>query len=590
MRILQAKTILLVEDDPVTSLIGKKTLEKYGFKVVVAVSGEKAVETVETDAGIDLVLMDIDLGKGIDGTEAAKIILKKHDLPLVFHSSHTERGVVEKTEGITSYGYIAKNSGETVLIASIKMAFRLFESRKIYSDTFDYSINGLCIHRMLRDENGKPHDCAYLKVNKAFERHTGLSPEFLQGKTIRAIYPDNQANEVIDLYAGVISTGIPLQKEIYFEPTGHWYDLNIFPMQNDEFTVVVQNITETRKALEALRKAEESLKASREMLLTLINSTPDAIFFKDMEGRYLFVNEAKVKQLGLKSEDEMIGKTVHDFFPKEQADIFTEKEKLSIESGSAPQYWEDKIEIPGRDTVWHYNIKVPFRDKAGMPIGLISISRDITKEKNFEENIKGLLAEKELLLKETHHRVKNNMNIIQGLLTLQAEFGANPAVREKLLDVAVRVRNMTILYDKLYRSETFRELGIKDFLPPLIDEIVGIFPAIPPVRTEVRVEDIILSSKILSPLGIIINELITNSMKYAFKGRDSGVIAVSASQKDGLVTIAYEDDGVGLPESVNFENSGGFGMQLVQMLTEQIGGTVRIERLAGTRVVIEFGV
>jgi len=123
------KTILLVEDEFLIALAEKKTLEKYGFSVVSAGTGEQAVEKATGDPGIDLVLMDIDLGPGMDGTRAARAILETRELPVVFLSSHTERQVVEMTEGITSYGYIVKNSGETVLIASVKMAFRLFEAR-----------------------------------------------------------------------------------------------------------------------------------------------------------------------------------------------------------------------------------------------------------------------------------------------------------------------------------------------------------------------------------------------------------------------------------------------------------------------------
>ncbi len=111
-----------------------RSLERNGYQVRVANSGEAAVALVETGARVDLVLMDIDLGAGMDGTEAARRILSQRDLPLVFLSAHTEPQVVEKTEGITSYGYIVKNSGETVLLASIRMAFRLFEARQRLRD------------------------------------------------------------------------------------------------------------------------------------------------------------------------------------------------------------------------------------------------------------------------------------------------------------------------------------------------------------------------------------------------------------------------------------------------------------------------
>ncbi|MBU0936072.1 MAG: response regulator [Spirochaetes bacterium] len=124
------KKILLVEDDAIIAHSEKISLGKYGYEVVIANSGEEAVEIINNMTGIQLILMDIDLGRGIDGTEAAALILKTHDLPIVFLSSHTESDVVEKSEKITSYGYVVKNSSITVLDASLKMAFKLFESKK----------------------------------------------------------------------------------------------------------------------------------------------------------------------------------------------------------------------------------------------------------------------------------------------------------------------------------------------------------------------------------------------------------------------------------------------------------------------------
>jgi CheY-like chemotaxis protein len=216
-----SKTILLVEDDVLIAMGEQMTLEQNGYQVVMASSGEGAVKAVETTPKIDLILMDIDLGKGMDGTESAAIILKDRDLPVVFLSSHTEPEMVEKTERITSYGYIVKNSGDTVLLTSIKMAFKLFEANRRYHDTFNYALNGICVHRMIFDESGNPHDCEYLDVNSAFEKHTGLSRDELIGRTIRDIYPGGEAKAVIDLYA-VVVVG-PFEQFYYPPPT--WHDL-----------------------------------------------------------------------------------------------------------------------------------------------------------------------------------------------------------------------------------------------------------------------------------------------------------------------------------------------------------------------------
>ncbi len=123
------KNILLVEDNTIIALTVKYELENYGYEVFTAHSGEYAVETIKNNADIDLILMDINLGYGMDGTEAAQSILEIRDIPIVFHSSHTDLEIIENTEKISSYGYVVKNTGITVLDTSIKMAFKLFKSK-----------------------------------------------------------------------------------------------------------------------------------------------------------------------------------------------------------------------------------------------------------------------------------------------------------------------------------------------------------------------------------------------------------------------------------------------------------------------------
>jgi len=136
------KTILLVEDEAILSLIKKLQLEKEGYAVISVHTGEMALEIFSSrHLQIDLILMDIDLGEGIDGTETAKKILEKHDLPLIFLSSHTEKEFVEKTESILNYGYVVKNSSFTVLDASIKMAFKLFLGKQELQRQLDETQN-----------------------------------------------------------------------------------------------------------------------------------------------------------------------------------------------------------------------------------------------------------------------------------------------------------------------------------------------------------------------------------------------------------------------------------------------------------------
>lgn len=204
------------------------------------------------------------------------------------------------------------------------------------------------------------------------------------------------------------------------------------------------------------------------------------------------------------------------------------------------------------------------------------------ERKKAEEKIKDLLAEKELLLKEVHHRIKNNMNTIVSLLVLQATRLKNPEAVAALKDSQSRVLSMMVLYDKLYRSHSFMEVSFKEYLINLIEEIAANFENRDRVKVEMQIEDFIINTKVLSTLGIIVNELITNAMKYAFSGRDKGLLTVSATLKDKTVTLIIKDNGIGLPETVNIEASTGFGLELINMLTKQLKGNIKIERSGGS--------
>ncbi len=130
MQVEARKTILLVEDELITAMIGEKTIKSFGYEVVTANTGENAVDMALTNPAISLILMDVDLGKGINGPEAARQILKSVNVPIVFHTSHSEKEYVDSVKEITRYGYVIKNSGDFVLRSSIEMAYELFESNQ----------------------------------------------------------------------------------------------------------------------------------------------------------------------------------------------------------------------------------------------------------------------------------------------------------------------------------------------------------------------------------------------------------------------------------------------------------------------------
>ncbi len=258
----EKKTILLVEDEPFLALPEKLTLREYGYKVIAVFSGEKAIEAVEKYPKIDLVLMDIHLGKGMDGIQAAKVILEKRLLPVIFLSPAADRRVVEKTGGITSYGFVVKGSEETVLMASINMAFRLFESQLLekrkeealrqsaekYRTIFRAAMDGFW------RVNGEGR---LLEVNEAYCRMSGYSTQELLGLFI----PDLEASESADGLAAhiqkVLEEGEDRFESKHVRKDGSIFDIEVTvqscPFEGDQWVVFLRDITDRKKAEEALQ-------------------------------------------------------------------------------------------------------------------------------------------------------------------------------------------------------------------------------------------------------------------------------------------------------------------------------------------------
>ena len=288
-----SKTILLVEDDAIIALVEKRILQRNGFHVLSVNSGEKAVEMVGADSEVDLVLMDINLGPGIDGTEAAQLILRQRDVPVVFLSSHTDPAVVEKTEGITSYGYIVKNSGETVLIASIKMAFRLFDA-KLRERTHEQMHRRL-FETMVQGVVYQSTDGTIIDANPAAERILGLSLDQMRGRTSsdprwKAIREDGSEYTGSDHPSmAALRTGQPVRGAVMgvYHPQCDryvWIRINATPLYEQEDSephqvyTTFEDISEQREVLLALEN-------ERALMDVIFDTVPGLVFLYDENGR-----------------------------------------------------------------------------------------------------------------------------------------------------------------------------------------------------------------------------------------------------------------------------------------------------------------
>lgn len=342
----------------------------------------------------------------------------------------------------------------------------------------------------------------------------------------------------------------------------------------------------TEKKIEQ-KNAEAALKISEAKFKSVFEKSPISTVIVGMDKKFVECNAAFCNFLGY-TENELIGREIADVtYPADLSLGMAEMRQLACGEIDTCKFKKRYVRKDGL-IVWGEICISLVRDDMGQPLYFLPVLVDITESKIAGDKIEALLAEKNLLLKEVHHRIKNNMNTLSGLLSLQAATLSDPIAIESLENAKGRVKSMQLLYDKLYTSTNFHEMSIASYLPGLVDEILANFPNVNKVTIQKDIQDFVLPLKQLQPLGIILNELLTNTMKYAFTGKSGGTIKISATVEGNKAMLTVADDGCGIPESVNFDHSTGFGLGLVHGLTQQISGTIRIERESGTKIILEF--
>ena len=334
-------------------------------------------------------------------------------------------------------------------------------------------------------------------------------------------------------------------------------------------------------------QAELERDKQRHMLQTVMDSMPDFITFKDRDSNFMICNRAFLDFLQI-SEEEAIGRSDLDFFSVEDAWAFRYEEMQVMETGQT-LITEHRTE-GSWGIRWDEAIKVPLYDEQGRVMGVLSTSRDIASRKKAEENIKISLREKEILLKEVHHRVKNNLQVISSLLTLQTDYVDDPVIRAMFQESRDRVRSMALVHERLYQSPDLSGIDPEDYVNSLIVHLFRAHGAESRgIRQRTAVDNVKLSLDTAIPCGLIINELVSNSLKYAFREGQEGIISIVLQRHGGNnVRLVVSDNGVGLPDSVNWMNSQSLGLQLVVMLVRQLEGAVELDTQNGTTFQIVF--
>lgn len=446
--------ILLVEDERIVALDHARRLGSYGYDVKTVTTGETALETVRTDQGIDLVLMDVDLGPGIDGGEAARRILAERQVPIVFLSSHSERSFVERTEGIASYGYVVKNSEDAVLIASLKMAFRLAQARRVERERRDE----LEATRMLLEEA---------------ERLAGAGSWEWTFDTREIRW----------------STGM---HRLYGRP----HASGPFPTSGYLDHIHQDDRPELEAALERARTSGEHL-----------DVTYRTTRFGDREER--------------------VFRSVGDVI----------------------------------------------RDAHGRPVRLVATIQDVTSQTNANERLRKMVAQRDLLLREVNHRVKNNLSLVRALVGLRESAGdADLAV------VRNQIGSISLVHELLSRGDDHGTVDLSQYLPAVVRGVLDSDARVD-VEADLRVDRLRVPAGDAVSIGLIVTELAMNAQRHAFvPGRPARFSVVLRSAEDERIELLVTNDGRPMPHDAERGKHGSLGLTLVHELVAQLHGTISISR------------
>jgi len=339
-----------------------------------------------------------------------------------------------------------------------------------------------------------------------------------------------------------------------------------------------------------IKDMERKLKKSEVSLRTLVQTIPDLVWLKDPTGVYLDCN-VKFECFFGGAKKDVVGKTDYDFVSKKLADHFRENDRKALAAGVPCSNEEWLIFADTGYRGLFDTIKTPMYDAEGSLIGVLGIAHDVTERKQAEEALQVLLAEKEVLMREVHHRVKNNMAAIIGLLDLQRQAMGDPQTQTVMTDLSSRIRAMSLVHEKLYRSESLSKIDFQEYLQSLISHLRTSFGS-PHIRCEIEAQGIEMPLDLAVPCGMIVNELIINALKYAFPTERNGegnCILVTLHHDHDTFTLSVADNGVGLPPEFDLNTTTSLGLSLVQMLGQhQLGGRYEIDGIGGTRFTLTF--
>jgi PAS domain S-box-containing protein len=360
-----------------------------------------------------------------------------------------------------------------------------------------------------------------------------------------------------------------------------------------ERTVELEKInTDLRTEIQRHEKTQEILKVTEARLSGILHSAMDAIISVNSSQSILLINEAAEKMFLCKG-DEVIGTPISRFIPAPFKNIPSDDINKSIESTLANLSTGSLGTITGITSggqEFPIEASISLVEVAGEKLYTL-ILRDITGRKKSEEKIEASLKEKEVLLKEVHHRVKNNLQIISSLLNLQSNYIEDKEALEVFKESQNRIKSMALIHEKLYQSGNLSQINIRDYIKDLSTKLFSSYRHdAKNIKLNLNVEELFLEVDKCIAVGLILNELISNALKHAFVNKPGGELTISFFKNENKLILVISDNGIGFPHDFDLQNTETLGLQLVFSLIDQHDGTIEYDNREGTKFTISLNI
>jgi PAS domain S-box-containing protein len=436
----------------------------------------------------------------------------------------------------------------------------------------------------------------YVQVNKKFLQFIGYSEKEILKRKFKDITHPEDVGKSIDFLNKLVSKELNsfTAEKRYIHKSGSVVFINVTVSvvnnnngEPDYFVSVVEDITHRKLSQEQLFKQAAKLNSiiessshqiwtmNRKRELTSFNQN----YFKTIKS--FFGVEVEVGINLRNNSKKMLHKSTYSVVDKLYEGAFR----------GVPQHFEFPFRQKNGKEIWLETFLNPIKLKNGKIEEIACIAQDITEKKLSEAQIKGSLKEKEVLLKEVHHRVKNNLQVITSILSLQSTTIKDKKILDFLSESQNRIKSMAYIHESLYQTKDFTRINFSEYIQSLSKNLLHSYNINnKSIGLRLDIEDVYLNLDLAIPCGLIINELVSNALKYAFPRGAKGNVGIKLQKKGKTLALSVRDSGIGFPQNLDFRNTESLGLQLVTTLTEQISGEISMKSTAskGTEFLIKF--